>query len=59
MEYKINEGELLREIKFHKSGSGESVILTYYNSMTGKNAKLFIEVSQIDEVVDILNKFKK
>ena len=58
MEYKINEGELLREIKFHKSGSGQSVILTYYNSMTGKNVKLFIEVSQIDEVIDILNKFK-
>ena len=58
MEFKINEGQLLREIKFHKSGSGESIILTYYNSMTGKNAKLFIEVSQIDEVIDILNKFK-
>ena len=59
MEYKINEGELLREIKFHKSSTGEEVILTFYNSMSGKNAKLFIERDQIDEVVNILNKFKK
>jgi hypothetical protein len=59
MEFKINEGELLREIKFNKSSDGESVILTFYNSMSGKNAKLFIERDQLDEVVDILNKFKK
>lgn len=59
MEFKINQAELLREIKFNKSSDGEHVILTFYNSMSGKNAKLFIERDQIDEVVNILNKFKK
>ena len=58
MEFKINQGELLREIKFNKSADGESVILTFYNSMSGRNAKLFIEINQIDEVIKILNKFK-
>lgn len=59
MEYKINEGEMLKEIKFHMSSNREEVILTFYNPMSGKNAKLFIERDQLDEVVNILNKFKK
>ena len=59
MEYKINPGEMLREIKFHMSSTGDAVILTYYNAIAGKSAKLFIEVNQIDEVIDILNRFKK
>lgn len=57
MEFTINQGQLLREVKFSKL-SDNSIKISFYDEMLGKKCKLFIERYQIDEIIEILNKLK-
>jgi len=49
----INKGEKLKEIEI--ANRGDSVMIKFYNSMSSKDARLFIHKDDIQSFIDAIN----
>lgn len=54
----VSKGDKLNQLEISDSYSGTGIKIQYYNQSFGKMASLIIDKSNIDELIEILNKLK-